>query len=187
MFQKQQGEAFFSMGAITHDIDVNAPLSAVYNQWTQFEDFPHFMEGVKEVRQDGDKRLFWRATIGGKEKEWHAEIVEQVPDSHIVWRSIEGAPNRGEVTFQALDAQRTKVALTIDYESEGLVEKVGDALGIASGRVEGDLKRFRDFIEERGSETGGWRGQVGGEGNSTTTSDSTRSEEELTSGREPKS
>jgi uncharacterized protein (TIGR02271 family) len=149
------------MGATTHSIEVNAPLRAVYNQWTQFEEFPRFMEGVEEVRQEGDKRLFWRANIGGKVKEWEAEITNQVPDQRIAWQSVDGSPNAGTITFEELGPDRTRVTATIEYEPEGFVEKAGDALGIPSGRVEGDLKRFRDYIEERGRETGGWRGQIG--------------------------
>jgi uncharacterized protein (TIGR02271 family) len=137
------------MGSTTHSIDVNAPLRAVYNQWTQFEEFPRFMEGVEEVRQEGEKRLFWRAKIGGKVKEWEAEIINQVPDEGIAWQSVDGSPNSGTIIFEELDS-----------EPEGLLEKTGDVLGIPSGRVEGDLERFREFIEERGRESGGWRGEI---------------------------
>lgn len=149
------------MGATTHSIEVNAPLRAVYNQWTQFEEFPCFMEGVEEVRQEGEKRLFWRATIGGKTKEWEAEITEQIPDERIAWQSVDGSPNSGTITFEKLDSELTRVSATTEYEPEGFIEKAGDALGIPSGRIEGDLGRFREFIEQRGRETGGWRGQIG--------------------------
>ena len=148
------------MGSTTHSIDVNAPLRAVYNQWTQFEEFPRFMEGVEEVRQEGEKRLFWRAKIGGKVKEWEAEIINQVPDEGIAWQSVDGSPNSGTIIFEELDSDRTRVTATIEYEPEGLLEKTGDVLGIPSGRVEGDLERFREFIEERGRESGGWRGEI---------------------------
>ena len=148
------------MGVSTHSIEVDAPLQAVYNQWTQFEEFPRFMEGVEEVRQEDRKRLFWRAKIGGKVKEWEAEIIEQVPDQKIAWESVDGSPNSGTITFEKIDTDRTRVSATIGYEPEGFLEKTGDALGIPSGRIEEDLKRFRDYIEERGRETGGWRGQV---------------------------
>jgi uncharacterized membrane protein len=148
------------MGATTHSIEVNAPLRAVYNQWTQFKEFPRFMECVDEVRQEGPKSLFWKAKIGGKDKQWEAEITEQVPEKRIAWESVDGTPNRGEVTFESLDFERTRITLTMEYEPEGFFEKAGDALGIPSGRVEGDLKRFRDFIEERGMETDGWKGQI---------------------------
>ena len=148
------------MGSTTHSIDVSAPLKAVYNQWTQFEDFPRFMEGVVEIRQQGPRTLFWRANVGGKDKHWEAEILEQVPDTRIVWESIDGTQNRGMIAFEALDPERTRVILTIEYEPEGLLEIAGDALGIPSGQVEGDLKRFRDFIEKRKMETGSWRGEI---------------------------
>jgi uncharacterized protein YndB with AHSA1/START domain len=148
------------MGSTTHSIDVSAPLKAVYNQWTQFEDFPRFMEGVVEIRQQGPRTLFWRANVGGKDKHWEAEILEQVPDTRIVWESIDGTQNRGMIAFEALDPERTRVILTMEYEPEGLLEIAGDALGIPSGQVEGDLKRFRDFIEQRETETGSWRGQI---------------------------
>jgi uncharacterized protein (TIGR02271 family) len=149
------------MGVSTHSIEVNARLRAVYNQWTQFEEFPRFMEGVEEVRQEDRKRLFWRAKIGGKVKEWEAEITEQVPDQRIAWESVDGSSNSGTITFEKIDADWTRVNATIGYEPEGLLKKTGDALGIPSGRIEEDLKQFRDYIEERGRETGGWRGQVG--------------------------
>jgi uncharacterized protein (TIGR02271 family) len=149
------------MGSSTHSIEVNAPLKAVYNQWTQFEEFPHFMEGVEEVRQEGKNRLFWKAKIAGKVKEWEAEITNQVPDQRIAWESIDGSPNSGTITFDELGADLTRVNATIGYEPEGFLEKTGDALGIPSGRIEGDLQRFRDYVEERGRETGGWRGEIG--------------------------
>jgi uncharacterized membrane protein len=148
------------MGSTTHSIEVNAPLRTVYNQWTQFEEFPLFMQGVEEVRQEGDKGLFWRANVGGKIKEWQAAITRQVPDERIAWKSIDGSANSGTVVFRALDSSRTKVTATIEYEPEGLLEKTGDALGIPSGRVQADLERFRDFIEARARESGGWRGQI---------------------------
>jgi uncharacterized protein YndB with AHSA1/START domain len=141
------------MGAITHSIEVNAPLQTVYNQWTRFEEFPQFMEGVDEVRRDGPNRLFWKAKIGGKEKEWEAEITEQVPNTRIAWRSVEGAPNLGTVTFEKLDVSQTRVTLTMEYEPEGLIEQAGNALGIPLGQVAEDLNRFREFIESRAGAT----------------------------------
>ena len=149
------------MGVSTHSIEVNAPLKAVYNQWTQFEEFPHFMEGVEEVRQEGEKRLFWKAKIAGKVKEWEAEITNQVPDQRIAWESIDGSSNSGTITFDELGDDLTRVNATIGYEPEGFLEKTGDALGIPSGRIEGDLQRFRDYVEEGGRKTGGWRGEIG--------------------------
>jgi uncharacterized membrane protein len=148
------------MERIEKSIEVEAPLSSVYNQWTQFEEFPHFMDGVQEVRQLEDNRLFWRAEIAGKLTEWEAEIYEQVPDTRIAWRSTSGAPNAGAVSFQAISPQITRVNLVMDYQPLGAVEKVGDALGLVSGRVEGDLRRFKAFIEGRGVETGAWRGEI---------------------------
>ena len=142
-------------------IEVDRPLSTVYNQWTQFEEFPFFMEGVKEVRQLDDTHLHWRAEIWGKEKEWDAEITEQEPDKRISWKSVGGAENAGTVRFEPLDAERTRVRLVMAYNPEGLVENVGDALGIFTSRVENTVKDFKQFIESRGVETGAWRGEVG--------------------------
>jgi uncharacterized protein YndB with AHSA1/START domain len=155
------------MGSITHSIVVNAPLRVVYNQWTQFEEFPLFMEGVEEVRQEGDKRLLWKAKIAGKDKQWEAEITEQVPDKRIAWVSVDGTPNAGEVTFDLMESERTLITLTMEYEPEGFLETAGDVLGIPSSQIEEDLKRFRDFIEQTGKETGGWRGRIGEGPNST--------------------
>ena len=150
------------METIEKSIEVNAPINTVYNQWTQFEEFPRFMEGVEEVRQMGDKKLHWKAEIGGKHKEWDAEIFEQLPDQRIAWRSITGAKNSGMVNFLPVGSGATRLTLTLNYEPEGAMEKVGDALGVVSGRVEGDLKRFKEFIESRGQETGAWRGEIHG-------------------------
>ncbi|MFN7138153.1 MAG: SRPBCC family protein [Limisphaerales bacterium] len=150
------------METIEKSIEVNAPIRAVYNQWTQFEEFPRFMDGIDAVQQLDNKRLHWKATIAGKTKEWDAEIVEQTPDQIISWRSISGAANSGTVRFNVVDANTTKVSLTLNYEPENATEKMGDALGLVSSKVEGDLKRFREFIEERGRETGGWRGEIHG-------------------------
>jgi uncharacterized membrane protein len=148
------------MERIEKSIEVDAPLRTTYNQWTQFEEFPKFMEGVEEVRQLDDKRLFWRAQIAGKHTEWEADIYEQIPDSRIAWRSTTGAPNAGAVSFQSIGPERTRVNLVMEYQPLGVVEKVGDALGIVSARVEGDLQRFKKFIEERGAATGAWRGEI---------------------------
>lgn len=144
-------------------IVVDVPLSTAYNQWTQFEQFPHFMEGIEEVRQLDDKRLHWRANIAGKEKEWDAEIVEQVPDQRVAWRSTSGTPNDGVVSFRSVDPNTTEVSLDLDYEPEGAVETIGDALGFVGRRVEGDLERFKSFIESRGSESGAYRGEIHGD------------------------
>jgi uncharacterized membrane protein len=151
-----------TMEIIEKSVEIDAPVSTVYNQWTQFEEFPRFMEGVKQVRQLDDKRLHWRAEVGGKEKEWDAEIHKQIQDEVIAWRSTSGARNDGEVRFDKASGGKTRVTLDLAYEPEGIVENVGDALGLLSGRVQGDLDRFRDFIEKRGAETGAWRGEIHG-------------------------
>lgn len=148
------------MAHIEKSIEVNVPVSVAYNQWTQFEEFPRFMEGVKEVKQLDDTHLHWRAEIGGKEEEWQALITEQTPDYRIAWHSTSGAENSGAVTFHPIDDNRTEILLELSYEPEGVTENVGDMLGVVSRRIEGDLERFKEFIEARGSETGAWRGEV---------------------------
>ena len=148
------------MSTIEKSIEVNVPVRTAYNQWTQFEEFPRFMEGVKEVTQLDDTRLHWKAAIAGQDKEWDAEITEQTPDQRIAWTSRGGAINGGVVTFHRLSDARSKVMLQLEYAPHGVVESVGDALGVVSLRVQGDLERFKEFIEKRGRETGAWRGQV---------------------------
>ena len=148
------------MSLIEQSIEVDVPANTAYNQWTQFEEFPKFMEGVKAVQQLDAKRLHWRAEIAGKEKEWDAEITEQIPDQRIAWRSRNRAPNGGVVTFHVLSPTRSKVMLQMEYDPETFIEKAGDAVGIVSQRVTGDLERFKDFIESRGRETGAWRGEI---------------------------
>lgn len=148
------------MKTIKESITVNIPVTQTYNQWTQFEEFPHFMEGVKEVKQLDDKRLHWKAEIAGKSEEWDAEIIEQIPDQRIAWRSTDGAKNSGTIHFSAQGANQTEVTLEVDYEPEGIIENLGDLLGLVSARVSGDLARFKQFIEIRHSATGGWRGEI---------------------------
>lgn len=150
------------METIEKSIEVERPPGAVYNQWTQFEDFPRFMEGVKEVRQLDDKRLHWKAEIAGKEKEWDAEIFEQIPDQRIAWRSMSGAKNSGMVNFDPVGPSSTRVTLKLNYDPEGSAENIGDAFGLVSLRVTGDLKRFKEFIESREVPTGAWRGEIHG-------------------------
>jgi uncharacterized membrane protein len=150
------------MHTIEQSIEVNAPIENVYNQWTQFEEFPRFMEGVEHVHQIDEKHLHWVATIGGKRHEWDAEIVEQIPEQKIAWRSTSGKRNDGTVFFDKAADGKTIVRSAIAFEPDGLVERSGDALGLASARVKGDLKRFKEFIEDRGHETGAWRGEVHG-------------------------
>ena len=147
------------MSVIEKSIDVEVPLSTAYDQWTQFEDFPRFMEGVEQVRQVDDKHLHWKAEIAGVVREWDAEIVDQTPDQQITWHSLDGTDNKGTVLFTPSDAG-TRVTLRLDFHPEGLVEKAGDVLHVVERRVDGDLHRFKDFVEHRGAPTGTWRGEV---------------------------
>lgn len=148
------------MERIEKSIEVERPVRTVYNQWTQFEEFPRFMKGVKKVSQLDDQRLHWEAEIAGKDKEWYARITDQIPDHLIAWQSEGGEYNSGTVTFAPINSNRTRINLQLTYDPEGFVEKTGDALGVVSSRVENDLERFKDFIENRGQETGGWRGTI---------------------------
>ena len=148
------------MEQVEKTVEVNCPIHTVYNQWTQFEEFPRFMTGVKEVRQIDDTHVHWRAEIWGKDKEWEAEITEQEPDKRISWKSISGAPNAGTVRFEPLDEDRTRVRLVMAYEPEGAIENMGDAVGIFGSHVETTVQDFKKFIESRGQETGAWRGEV---------------------------
>ncbi|MFE2236267.1 SRPBCC family protein [Streptomyces sp. NPDC059442] len=149
------------MSMVKETIDVDVPLHHVYNQWTQFEDFPSFMEGVEDVRQLDDEHCHWRTKIAGVKREFDTEIVDQLPDERISWRTVAGdVRQKGVVTFQQLDPAHTRVSLAMDFEPEGMAEKAGDALGMLDRRVKGDLKRFKGFIEERGRESGGWRGRI---------------------------
>lgn len=141
-------------------IDVAAPATAVYNQWTQFEEFPNFMDGIDAVKQVDAKHLHWRAHVGPRKVEWDAEIVEQRPDAVISWRSTSGAENSGTVRFTPLGPYSTRIDLTLEFAPEGFFELLGDALGAVARRVEGDLLRFKQFLEQRGAETGGWRGTI---------------------------
>ena len=145
---------------ITATVGVDVPASTAYKQWTQFEDFPKFMDGVESVQQLDDRRLRWRAEIGGTTVERDAEITEQPADARIAWRSTSGASNAGVVTFHHVSPGSCRVALQLDYDPEGIIENVGDFLGVVSGRARGDLARFKKFIEERGHETGAWRGEI---------------------------
>ena len=148
------------MASVVESIDVKVTVSTVYNQWTQFEEFPKFMEGVKSVTQTDDTHLHWVAEIAGKEKEWDAEVTEQHADERVAWNATSGAQNAGVVTFHRLDDETTRVTLQLDVEPEGPVESVGTALGFVQRRVKGDLERFKEFIESRGAESGAWRGEV---------------------------
>ena len=145
---------------IERSVEVDVPVHVAYNQWTQFEDFPKFMEGIESVTQTDTNHTHWKAHVGFKHKEWDAEIIEQSPDHRISWRNTTGAPNAGVVTFLPLDHHRTKVSALITYHPETFVEQVGDFLGLVGHRVHGDLTRFKEFIETRKKETGGWRGEI---------------------------
>jgi len=147
---------------IEEEIEVNVPVTTAYNQWTQFEEFPKFMDGVEEVRQLDDTLLHWAASIAGKRAEWDAKIIDQQPDRRISWESVDGKQTRGTVTFEEAGPERTRVRLTMTYRPEGLAEKAGSAAGLDRRRVRGDLERFRELIETRGVESGAWRGEVHG-------------------------
>ena len=148
------------MERVERAIEVEVPLDTAYNQWTQFEEFPRFMEGVESVTQIDDSTVHWVAEVAGKRKEWDAHITEQVPDEVIAWQGFGDAENNGRVFFESLGPGRTRVSVAIDYETQGVVEKVGDALGVVGRRVEGDLQRFKSMIESRGVETGAYREEI---------------------------
>jgi uncharacterized membrane protein len=148
------------MARIEESIEVNVPLSTAYNQWTQFEEFPEFMEGIESVQQIDDTHLLWTAEIGGQREEWRAEISEQKPDERVAWHATEGRENAGVVTFHRIDDDRTRVMLQMDWEPSGVTESAGAAVGLDSRRVKGDLERFKEMIERRGTPTGAWRGEV---------------------------
>jgi uncharacterized membrane protein len=145
---------------IEKSVDVAVPVRTAYNQWTQFESFPQFMEGVEEVQQVNDTRTHWRTRIAGVEREFDAEITEQHPDERVAWHTVDGPYQAGVVTFHRLDDERTRVMLQMEYHPDTLAEKAGTALGLVQRRAEGDLERFKQFIESRGQETGAWRGDV---------------------------
>jgi uncharacterized membrane protein len=148
------------MAEVKESIEVNVPVSTAYNQWTQFEEFPQFMENVESVTQLDDTHLRWIAEIGGKRDEWKAEITHQEPDKVIAWRAVEGRENSGRVEFEPLGSDRTRIDVTMTWEPEGLVEATADKVGVSDRAVKVDLERFKDLIESRGVETGVWRGEV---------------------------
>jgi uncharacterized membrane protein len=148
------------MGEVKESIEVNVPVSTAYNQWTQFEEFPQFMDNVESVKQLDDAHLHWIAQIGGKKEQWQAEITHQQPDNHIAWRATEGKQNAGDVRFESLGPDRTRVEVTLTWEPEGIVEATGEKLGLAEGSVRADLERFKDLVERRGVESGAWRGEI---------------------------
>lgn len=148
------------MSQVLEFVEVDVPVRVAYNQWTQFEEFPQFMEGVEKVQQLDDTYMHWVARIGGTRREWDAEITEQVPDRRVAWRALDGALNAGAVTFEPVSPVKTRVKLELEFEPDGLVENVGDKLGFVAAQARRDLDRFREFISERGIETGGWRGEI---------------------------
>jgi uncharacterized membrane protein len=148
------------MSTVTESVDVHVPVHTAYNQWTQFESFPQFMNGVESIRQLDDRRTHWVTKVAGARREFDAEITEQHPDERVAWRSVDGPPHAGVVTFHRIDERTTRVHLQMEYEPESLTEKAGTALGVVGHRIQGDLNRFKEFIEHRGSETGAWRGDV---------------------------
>ncbi len=148
------------MSSIEESIDVTVPVSTAYNQWTQFEEFPKFMEGVESVTQMGPDRMHWEAEIAGQRRSWDAKITEQHPDERVAWTSTSGATNAGVVTFHRIDEGTTRVMLQLEFEPEGALEKAADAIGVVKHRAKGDLERFKEFIEARGIETGGYRGDI---------------------------
>ena len=148
------------MKTIEESIEIEVPVSTAYNQWTQFESFPQFMDGVERVEQKTDDRLHWVAEVGGERREWDAKITEQHPDHRIAWRALDEDGPNGVVTFHRLDDARTKVMLQVEYDPEGIKQSIGSLLGIDSHRVKEDLESFKEFIESRGGETGAWRGNI---------------------------
>ncbi|MFF0833022.1 MULTISPECIES: SRPBCC family protein [unclassified Streptomyces] len=150
------------MSQVEESIEVNVPVRAAYNQWTQFQDFPQFMDGVERIEQRTDTLTHWKTKIGGVEREFDAEITEQIPDERVAWSTIGGdAKQAGVVTFHYIDDNTTKIMLQLDYDPQGLAETVGDKLGFVKRQATGDLRRFKEFIESRGgTETGAWRGEV---------------------------
>ncbi|AHH97977.1 SRPBCC family protein [Kutzneria albida] len=148
------------MTTIEKSVDVHVPVRTAYNQWTQFESFPYFMEGVERVVQVDDTLTHWETKVGGVHREFDAQITEQHPDERVAWHTVEGPEHGGVVTFHRLDSDTTRVTLQMEYEPETLTEKAGAALGIVGNRVSGDLHRFKEFIESEGHETGAWRGEV---------------------------
>ncbi|MEU3104044.1 SRPBCC family protein [Streptomyces griseoflavus] len=148
------------MSTVKDTVDVDVPLRRAYDQWTQFEDFPRFMEGVEEVRQLDERHNHWVTSIGGVRREFDTEIVDQLVDDRITWRTIDGETRqRGSVRFEPLDDTHTRVELTMEVEPTGVAEKGADALGLINRRVKGDLGRFKEYVEGSGS-TGGWRGRI---------------------------
>ena len=152
------------MASVTKSIDVDVQVSKAYNQWTQFESFPKFMDGVEQIQQLDDRNLHWKVKIGGQEREFDAEITEQHPDERVAWRSTDGKTHSGVVTFHKLAPSETRVTVQLEWQPEGIVEKAGAVVGMDDHQVSSDLDRFKTFVENRETETGAWRGDVPREG-----------------------
>ncbi len=148
------------MSQVEESIEVGVPVSTAYNQWTQFEEFPRFMDTVDEIRQIDDTRLHWVVSAGGRREEFDAVITEQIPDTRVAWTTTEGPKHAGVVNFHRLSDDRTQIMVVMDTEAETITDKAADALGLVSRRVRGDLERFKEMIESRGTETGAWRGEI---------------------------
>jgi uncharacterized membrane protein len=152
-----------AMPSFEGSVTVDVPVRVAYDQWTQFEEFPQFMEGVERVLQLDDRTLEWTAEIAGQRKIWTAEITDQTPDTRIAWKSTSGATNAGAVLFEPLEPDKTRITLRLDADPQGPVETIGANLGFLEARVKGDIERFKEFIESRGTPTGAWRGEIHGD------------------------
>jgi uncharacterized membrane protein len=148
------------MSTVTESVDVHVPVHTAYNQWTQFESFPHFMNGVEAISQIDERHLHWVTKVAGVKREFDTEITEQHPDERIAWKSTGGPKHAGVVTFHRLGDEDTRVTIQLEWDPEGVTEKVGSAVGADDRQVKADAKRFKEFIEHRGTETGAWRGDV---------------------------
>jgi uncharacterized membrane protein len=148
------------MASVTQSIDVDVDVTTAYNQWTQFESFPNFMDGVEQIRHTDDTHLHWKTNVGGVTREFDTEITEQHPDERVAWKSTDGTTHAGVITFHKLNDSTSRITAQIDWQPEGMVEKAGAMVGVDDHRVKSDLKRFKTFIEQRGRETGAWRGDV---------------------------
>ena len=148
------------MASVTKSIDVHVPISTAYNQWTQFETFPQFMGGVEQVQQLDDRHMHWKVSVGGQQREFDAEVTEQHPEERIAWKSTDGKTHAGVVTFHKLAPEDTRVTVQLEWQPEGVTEKAGAVVGMDDRQVSSDLDRFKSFIEQRGLETGAWRGEV---------------------------
>ena len=148
------------MSSVTKSIDVDAPISQVYNQWTQFETFPSFMGGVESITQLDDRRQHWTVSVAGVQREFDTEVTEQHPEERVAWRSTDGTTHAGVVTFHKLSQDQTKVTVQLDWKPSGVLETAGAVVGLDDHQVSSDLSRFKQFIEDRDTETGAWRGDI---------------------------